>query len=345
MADTYHQQLEASVRGGATGAPGSEASRGRAVVFGRAAASRGFRRWRSTARRDAERARAHLFAAATLSRCGRAAQSTARGHRANARPVARAGRRRSHESRRDVHAPRRGARGARAPRTRAQHPRRRPQRGRDVAAATARSRGRASRDPRRSGERRRTWTTRSTRSRCRRPHRRVQLADHDRANEPDGRRAEIALELVRHAQPAIKSPDGAAASRQWCATMPSACRRRPRSSRSLRGRHGRDGHDADERTHGRDSEPVATTASRSRSSPVAGRDHLGRRPAVLSSERMDHGFSDMGRDELPLTVARRIGGRSSLYSIAAGVVLVAGLLAARDYVKNPDDERGFRRAR
>lgn len=54
---------------------------------------------------------------------------------------------------------------------------------------------------------------------------------------------------------------------------------------------------------------------------------------------IDHGFSDMGRDELPLSAARKIGGRSSLYSIAAGIVLVAGLLAARDYVKSPDDER------
>jgi hypothetical protein len=54
---------------------------------------------------------------------------------------------------------------------------------------------------------------------------------------------------------------------------------------------------------------------------------------------MDQGFSDMGRDELPLTIARRMGGRSSLYSIAAGVVLVAGLIAARNYVNRPDDER------
>jgi hypothetical protein len=52
---------------------------------------------------------------------------------------------------------------------------------------------------------------------------------------------------------------------------------------------------------------------------------------------MDHGFSDMGRDELQLPVSRRIGGRSSLYSIAAGVVLVAGLIAARSYVKSSDD--------
>jgi hypothetical protein len=52
---------------------------------------------------------------------------------------------------------------------------------------------------------------------------------------------------------------------------------------------------------------------------------------------IDHGFSDMGRDELPTPVGRKIGTRSSLYSIAAGVVLVAGLLAARDYVKGSDD--------
>ena len=54
---------------------------------------------------------------------------------------------------------------------------------------------------------------------------------------------------------------------------------------------------------------------------------------ALTGAAIDHGFSDMGRDELPTTVGRKIGARSSLYSIAAGVVLVAGLLAARDYVK------------
>jgi hypothetical protein len=52
---------------------------------------------------------------------------------------------------------------------------------------------------------------------------------------------------------------------------------------------------------------------------------------------MDHGFSDMGRDELQLPASRRMSGRSSLYSIAAGVVLVAGLIAARGYVKSADD--------
>jgi hypothetical protein len=63
--------------------------------------------------------------------------------------------------------------------------------------------------------------------------------------------------------------------------------------------------------------------------------------AVKPVTAMDHGFSDMGRDELPLVGAsRKLGGRSGLYSIAAGVVLVAGLLAARDYVKGSDDERG-----
>jgi len=51
----------------------------------------------------------------------------------------------------------------------------------------------------------------------------------------------------------------------------------------------------------------------------------------------DHGFSDMGRDELQLPASRRMSGRSSLYSIAAGVVLVAGLIAARGYVKSADD--------
>ena len=56
-----------------------------------------------------------------------------------------------------------------------------------------------------------------------------------------------------------------------------------------------------------------------------------------SATAMDHGFSDMGRDELPSTVGRKKGRRSHLYSLAAGVVLVAGLIAARDYVKDTDD--------
>jgi hypothetical protein len=53
----------------------------------------------------------------------------------------------------------------------------------------------------------------------------------------------------------------------------------------------------------------------------------------------DHGFSDMGRDELAIPMKRRVAGRSSVYSIAAGVVLVAGILAARSFVGVPDDGR------
>ena len=52
-------------------------------------------------------------------------------------------------------------------------------------------------------------------------------------------------------------------------------------------------------------------------------------PAIIRSA--DYGFSDMGRDELLDDVTPRKG-RSSLFSVAAGVVLVAGLIAARDYV-------------
>ena len=63
-------------------------------------------------------------------------------------------------------------------------------------------------------------------------------------------------------------------------------------------------------------------------------------PAQKQVATIDHGFSDMGRDELPASLTRKMRGRSGLYSIAAGVVLVAGLLAARDYVKGSDDERG-----
>ena len=62
------------------------------------------------------------------------------------------------------------------------------------------------------------------------------------------------------------------------------------------------------------------------------------RPSRMSTS-MEHGFSDMGRDELVSPVKKKIGGRSSLYSIAAGVVLVAGILAARSYV-GAEDERG-----
>jgi hypothetical protein len=60
---------------------------------------------------------------------------------------------------------------------------------------------------------------------------------------------------------------------------------------------------------------------------------------VPFSGAVDHGFSDMGRDELATPIKRRVGGRSSLISIAAGVVIVAGLLAARSFVGGPDDGR------
>ena len=53
----------------------------------------------------------------------------------------------------------------------------------------------------------------------------------------------------------------------------------------------------------------------------------------------DHGFSDMGRDELASPIAQRFAGRRRLLSIAAGVVLVAGILVARSYVGTPDDAR------
>jgi hypothetical protein len=45
----------------------------------------------------------------------------------------------------------------------------------------------------------------------------------------------------------------------------------------------------------------------------------------------------MGRDELEPT--RKVGGRLGLYSIIGGVLLIAGLLAARDYVKESDGAR------
>jgi hypothetical protein len=61
-------------------------------------------------------------------------------------------------------------------------------------------------------------------------------------------------------------------------------------------------------------------------------------PEQPTTTTADYGFSDMGRDELLDDVAPRKG-RSSLFSIAAGVVLVAGLIAARDYVTS-SEERG-----
>ena len=52
----------------------------------------------------------------------------------------------------------------------------------------------------------------------------------------------------------------------------------------------------------------------------------------------DHGFSDMGRDELPAPIEQRVGARTRLMSIAAGVVMVAGILSARAYVTGANDE-------
>ncbi len=61
---------------------------------------------------------------------------------------------------------------------------------------------------------------------------------------------------------------------------------------------------------------------------------------ALSVLGSDHGFADMGRDEYrELPTGRRFAARSSLISIAAGVVLIAGLLAARGWVAGSDDER------
>ena len=64
-------------------------------------------------------------------------------------------------------------------------------------------------------------------------------------------------------------------------------------------------------------------------------------PPVTPSLRasVDHGFADMGRDELRASASRRFGSRSSFVSIAVGVAIVAGLLSARNYVASSDDER------
>ena len=60
---------------------------------------------------------------------------------------------------------------------------------------------------------------------------------------------------------------------------------------------------------------------------------------VSFSTAMDHGFSDMGRDEMVNPIRRRMGSRSSLISIAAGVVLVTGIVAARSYFAPSEDSR------
>jgi tetratricopeptide (TPR) repeat protein len=62
-------------------------------------------------------------------------------------------------------------------------------------------------------------------------------------------------------------------------------------------------------------------------------------PEQPTTSSVDYGFSDMGRDELLGEVTRKKG-RSSLFSVVAGVVLVAGLLAARDYVTASEEARG-----
>jgi len=72
---------------------------------------------------------------------------------------------------------------------------------------------------------------------------------------------------------------------------------------------------------------------------MAGVEIISVAPEQPTTSSVDHGFSDMGRDELLGEVSRKKG-RSNLFSVAAGVVLVAGLLAARDYVTASDEARG-----
>ena len=62
------------------------------------------------------------------------------------------------------------------------------------------------------------------------------------------------------------------------------------------------------------------------------------RPVFGIRSAIDHGFSDMGRDELVTPMGQRSGSRTRWMSIAAGVVLIAGILAARSYVGAPDNE-------
>jgi len=61
-------------------------------------------------------------------------------------------------------------------------------------------------------------------------------------------------------------------------------------------------------------------------------------PTHGSRSATDHGFSDMGRDELVAPIGQRFGTRTRLMSIAAGVVMIAGILSARAYVTGANDE-------
>jgi len=72
---------------------------------------------------------------------------------------------------------------------------------------------------------------------------------------------------------------------------------------------------------------------------MAGVEIISVAPEQPPTSSVDYGFSDMSQDELVDEVTRKKG-RSSLFSVVAGVVLVAGLLAARDYVTASDEARG-----
>jgi len=85
-------------------------------------------------------------------------------------------------------------------------------------------------------------------------------------------------------------------------------------------------------TYGYDGEPKSIVVASS------GVEIIAIAPEPPTYRSIDHGFSDMGRDELLNDVTPRKG-RSSLFTIAAGVVLVAGLIAARNYV-TASEERG-----
>jgi tetratricopeptide (TPR) repeat protein len=65
---------------------------------------------------------------------------------------------------------------------------------------------------------------------------------------------------------------------------------------------------------------------------------IAEQPLMPVARTVGYGFADTRREELPAVIARRIGGRSSLISISVGVLLVAALVAARDFVNGSDDE-------
>ena len=96
-------------------------------------------------------------------------------------------------------------------------------------------------------------------------------------------------------------------------------------------------------TGARTVDPVPTTSAGTAASRYAGDAPdesfaIVEQPTLSPRSATDHGFSDMGRDELVAPIGQRFGTRTRLMSIAAGVVMIAGILSARAYVTGANDE-------